>query len=808
MGPLRRKRTALLAFSRVRAALFVFAACFAVLIAPALRSQTSTQQRVYGSGSVTTSTSMLPGFSKDSTTGSLTKLPGAPFPDRLAGGLVAIDGQGHFLFVLNVVSDNISMYQIDSSTGGLTEVPSSPFAAGPTVNPNLAPSLPISLATEKSGNFLYVGYANGDSNTTSALIPFSIDAANLRIVLTPQLSLDFANGTPIQMLTDPKGLRLYVGFGPGLNQSSPAAGTIVYSIDASNGVLTAAGNAGGGSDAGRAIAMDAKGRFFFDAWGQTDGFLDSGIISPVDGTSGANQTIDLGPEVFPSLLLTESSGKFLYAQTSSGLLIYSIDSLTGALTLLNGPLPAFTFFKATTVADPMGPYLYAFGQAGVDVFQIDPQTGNLAEIPGAPFGTGFSGTLGSLGLAISGSPTQNIAGPAVELFPSSTSLGETSVGQTTATKIVSLVNTGDQTLAVNGISITGTNAGDFAQSSTCNATLAANANCSISLLFTPSQAGIEQATLQVTDNAPGSPHGAVIGGTGILATPSVTITPGNADFGTITEGTATVPQTVKIINSGTVALHVSAVALSGSNPGDFSQTNNCVSAAVAANGNCGITINFSAKAEGQRTASVTVTDDATNSPQSIQVSGTLASPFQLAAIPANATTATIQAGQIAQYMLQLNPGPGFSGTVALSCAGAPLGATCAVSAATIPISSANAVPFQVTVKTSGSALLVPVNISSPRLRIWSGPAVGLILAWMMVLLANRRSLRVRAVVIHSGWATLILSLLLFSASGCGGGSTASTVNPIVTPTGTTTLTVTAQSGALTPQTIQLTLTVK
>jgi hypothetical protein len=215
-------------------------------------------------------------------------------------------------------------------------VPNWPFAAGPTANPNIAPSQPILLATEISGKFLHVGYANGDSTTTSALIPFAIDAVNLAIVLTPQLSRDFGNGAPVQVLADPSGWRLYVGRGPAGSQSASSAGTTVYSIDSSNGVLTAAGNAGGGSDLGRAIAIDPQGRFFFDGWGQSQGFIDSGVISPVHGTSSASFTQDRGQGVYPLAIFVESSGKYLYAQTNSGLLIYAINQTTGATTFLSG----------------------------------------------------------------------------------------------------------------------------------------------------------------------------------------------------------------------------------------------------------------------------------------------------------------------------------------------------------------------------------------------------------------------------------------------------------------------------------------
>jgi hypothetical protein len=78
-------------------------------------------------------------------------------------------------------------------------------------------------------------------------------------------------------------------------------------------------------------------------------------------------------------------------------------------------------------------------------------------------------------------------------------------------------------------------------------------------------------------------------------------------------------------------------------------------------GSCSISVNFVPQSEGQRSASIVVTDDAANSPQSIALSGDLASPFQLAAAPAGSTSATVSAGQTANYALQLMPGPGYTG---------------------------------------------------------------------------------------------------------------------------------------------------
>jgi len=802
-----RKRSVRAATRASNALLFYFFSCalgFA-FFATRTDAQSSSQERVYGAASSTTTTAILPAYTKDSTSGALSLLPGAPFPDRLEGGLVAIDGQGKFLFVLNPVSDNISMFQIDGSTGALSEVPNSPFAAGTTVNPNLAPSLPVSLAAEKSGKFLYVGYANGDSTTTSALVPFAIEAANLRLVLTPQLSLDFGNGAPVQMQADPKGLHLYVGLGPGGSQGNSSSGTIVFSIDASSGILTPTGNAGGGSDWGRSIAVDPQGRFFFDGWGQSEGFLDSGLISPADGTSNVSSTLDLGAGVFPAVLLVDSSGKFLYAQTGAGLLIYSIDGTNGGLTPLSGPLAQFSFSNGKVAADPAGPFLFSLGRSGVDVFQIDAQSGSLTEITGAPFATGASGTTGSLGLAIAGTAIQSVSGPAAQIFPATMDAGQVTVGHTSTTKMVSVTNTGGQTLAISGVILSGGDAGDFAQSNTCATPLAPNTSCVVSILFTPSQARVEQTTLQVSDNAPGSPQTAVISGTGVAGQASVTLAPASVNFGTIAQG-ATASRTVQITNSGTSVLHITSVAVSGSNPGDFSQSGNCLAAALAVQSSCTMTVNFAPQAEGQRTASLVITDDGSGSPQSLALSGSGAAPFQLSA--AGSLSATVTAGQTAQYALQVAPGPSFTGSVSMSCSGAPAAATCSANPGSVSITGNGAMGFSVSVTTMTNGLVPPM---APQPRMWPWPVLAIWLATAGLLWVwAKRTRAFRAELARGFAAAILVCAVLAAAEGCGGGGAASAPAPQIhagTPRGTTTLTITAQSGNLPAQTLQLTLTV-
>src|SRR5260370_27248060 len=183
----------------------LFALSIVLGIVSTADAQTPPQQYVYGSQPLTSTSSVVTGFSKASQTGALSALPGSPFNERLEGGLVAIDGQGKFLFVLNPKSNDICMFQINQGSGALSEVPASPFQVPPTINPNLAPSQPISSATAKSGKFLFVGYYLGDIHEVSAVVSLAIDTSGPNpVLLTKHSAPPNSVGAPPQLLTDPK----------------------------------------------------------------------------------------------------------------------------------------------------------------------------------------------------------------------------------------------------------------------------------------------------------------------------------------------------------------------------------------------------------------------------------------------------------------------------------------------------------------------------------------------------------------------------------------------------------------------------
>jgi len=255
------------------------------ILAASVTAQTPQQQYVFGSVPVTPTTSQVAAYAKNGQTGALSAAPGSPFADNLQGGAMAIDGLGRFLFVVNPATSNISMFQINQSTGSLTQVPGSPFSTGPTENPNMAPTSPVCVAAEKSGQFLYVGYRFGNFVNQGAVNEYSINGTNLQLVPLPgQPTTDIASA-PIGIVTDPKGLHLYVGLGLNPSTGVQDAGTNVYSIDPVTGALAYIGTAGNAISAGQSIAIDPQGRFFFDGWGTTLGTIDSALISPADGTA-------------------------------------------------------------------------------------------------------------------------------------------------------------------------------------------------------------------------------------------------------------------------------------------------------------------------------------------------------------------------------------------------------------------------------------------------------------------------------------------------------------------------------------------
>lgn len=123
--------------------------------------------------------------------------------------------------------------------------------------------------------------------------------------------------------------------------------------------------------------------------------------------------------------------------------------------------------------------------------------------------------------------------PGTAFSPTSLSFGTVTVAVASSPQTVVLTNNGNAVLNISGITIAGTNSGDFSRTTTCGATLAIAATCNIVVTFTPVANGHRNATVSVADDAAGSPQVVALDGTGTGGTsgcPASILT--NCDFAT------------------------------------------------------------------------------------------------------------------------------------------------------------------------------------------------------------------------------------------------------------------------------------
>jgi Abnormal spindle-like microcephaly-assoc'd, ASPM-SPD-2-Hydin len=245
----------------------------------------------------------------------------------------------------------------------------------------------------------------------------------------------------------------------------------------------------------------------------------------------------------------------------------------------------------------------------------------------------FTATATHGGLAATFTLT-NVDGPQISLTPSSLSFGSQDVNTTSAVQPIKLSNASSGALMINSIAITGTNAADFSQTNNCGNSVAAGASCTISVTFSPQAAGSRSGSLTVTDDAADSPHSAALSGSGV-AVAQISLTPSSLSFGNQNVKTASAARAITLSNAGSAALAITSIAISGTNAGDFSQTNTC-GTSVAAGASCTISVKFTPQAAGARSASLTVTDNAAGSPHRAALNGT--------GIPITLTPSTVAFG--------------------------------------------------------------------------------------------------------------------------------------------------------------------
>ncbi len=195
------------------------------------------------------------------------------------------------------------------------------------------------------------------------------------------------------------------------------------------------------------------------------------------------------------------------------------------------------------------------------------------------------------------------------------------MGTTSAAQTITLTNSGNAAMSITSIALTGTNPSDFAQTNNCGSSVAAGANCTISVTFTPAASGTLTAAVALTDNATGSPQSVSLAGTGGSASAVASLSTTSLAFGSESVDMTSSSQVVTLTNTGSAALNITSITFTGANASSFAEANTCGSS-VAAGGSCTLAILFTPSAAGALTASLSIADNASGSPQSVSLSGT------------------------------------------------------------------------------------------------------------------------------------------------------------------------------------------
>jgi hypothetical protein len=303
-------------------------------------------------------------------------------------------------------------------------------------------------------------------------------------------------------------------------------------------------------------------------------------------------------------------------------------------------------------------------QFGAGNKYITPMIANGRVYVGTPNGVAVFGVL---------NPTS------AQLSATSLNFGNQLVGTSSSPQAVTFSNLTSTPLTISGISTSG----DFAQTNNCGTGLVGNGSCTINVTFKPGTTGARTGSLTVTDSASNSPQTAGLSGTG--ARPAVSLMPTSLSFGGQVVNTTSSPLSVTLTNTGAVPLTISSIAASG-NFAVSTGVNACGST-VAAGANCLVYVTFRPTATGTRTGTLSITDNAPGSPQTAALSGT-GMDFSVSASP---SSLRVSSPDSATLKFTVTPVSGFTGTVSVSCSGAPTTVSCTPSPNSVALNGSSQV---------------------------------------------------------------------------------------------------------------------
>ena len=541
--------------------------------------------------------------------------------ERPAG--IAVDGAGN-LFVT-----------VDTPDGSIVEIPRIPsgYGAAVTVAGNI--SFPYGITVDGGNNVFFTSQGNSEvdellfslkgysapvSISTSVPYPSGIAVDNRGNLVVSSLydnSLAGGTGSVVEIRLNPNGY----------GQPFQVAGNLDYPFGVwmeSNESVVFATESDGNQDGNTGAIYEMQNVGLIGAYGSPVA-LASGLSGPMGvagdsagdvyfTNSGSGQIMSLPRGSAPTVKFGATEVGQLSSQTQV-VTLRNIGNVPLTLDAISFPA-SFPESASSVSTDCSTTQALTAGASCPLTIGFEPSTG------GAISG-GLAVTDNSLDvqnavetIALSGN---GVSPAVVSLSATSLSFGSETVGGSSNSQSVTLTNTGTAALSIASIAVTGPNASSFVFANSCGASLAAGASCSIHGHFAPTVAGVLEAAILITDDAGNSPQAIALGGTGV--SPPVTLSATGLTFASTIEGEQSGSQTVTMTNTGTAALTISSITVTGTNASSFVFANSC-GASLAVGANCTIHGHFAPVATGALKAAITITDSAADSPQTIALSGT------------------------------------------------------------------------------------------------------------------------------------------------------------------------------------------
>ena len=380
---------------------------------------------------------------------------------------------------------------------------------------------------------------------------------------------------------------------------------------------------------------------------------------------------------------------------------------------------------------------------------------------------------GTAVLALSGVGVP-VPAPQVSLAPAVLDFGVQTIGGIFPARRIRLANIGTADLALATVALQGAGFTDVS-AAVCPATLVPGAGCDIDIAFTPTAAQAYAGALRVTSNAAGSPHVAVLQGTGTAAVvPTLVWSPATTrlDFGTVSAGSLSAVQSVTLLNQGPGGVNLTVLNAIGADASSFSVVGGTcvVGTPLFAGQTCQVDLRFAPGSSGNKTATLQVASTGSFPPALTLAGLGLAGPNPSLALSVSALAfdkTRIGAQSLPATVRLMSSGSGVVTVSAMTVSGAyaiqgttcpampftlPAGSECTVSVSFVPTAegastgslrvTSDAAPTLRDVSLSGSGEQ-PVETSSGGCTIGGDPSAPDPVLWLLLVVAAGVLLRRR-----------------------------------------------------------------